>query len=52
MTGWMIIFAATSVLTGALGGVVGMPPVILASVFFGLLFVLALCTKAIRGVAG
>jgi len=50
MTGWMIIFAATSVITGALSSTVGIPAIIFVSALFGLLFVLALCTKAVRGI--
>jgi hypothetical protein len=51
MTGWTIIFAAVSTTSGVWGGIVRTPTAIFVSVLFGALFVLALCLKAVRGVA-
>lgn len=50
MTGWIMIFAAALAITGALGGSARTPAVIFASALFALLFILALCTRAIRGI--
>ena len=50
LTGWMIIFALISTTSGVWGGTAQAPTAIFVSALFGTLFVLALCTKALRGV--
>lgn len=50
MNGWSIIFAVTSTISGVCGGSARSSAALLASALFGLLFLLALCTRAIRGV--
>lgn len=49
MSGWSIIFAVTSTISGVWGSSAESAAAIFASALFGLLFLLALCTKAIRG---
>lgn len=49
MNGWSIIFAVTSTVSGVWGSSVESTAAVFASVLFGFLFLLALCTKAIRG---
>jgi len=49
MTGWLIIFAGTAMTSGFWGSLSEHPAALPASALFGLLFVLALSTKAVRG---
>jgi len=49
MNGWSIIFAATSATSAALGSSTQSTAALLAAALFGILFLLALCTKALRG---
>lgn len=49
MSGWSIIFAVTSTISGVWGSSAESSGAIFVSVLFGLLFLLALCTRAIRG---
>ena len=51
MNGWLIIFAGTSTASGVWGRSSHDPAAVFASFLFGGLFVLALCAKAVRGVA-
>jgi hypothetical protein len=51
MKGWLIIFSGTSAISGVCGTFAPSTAAIFASALFGLLFLLALCTKAIRGIA-
>lgn len=49
MNGWSIIFAVTSTISGVWGSSSQSTAAFFASGLFGLLFLLALCTKVIRG---
>ena len=49
MNGWSIIFAVTSMISGLWGSSAESAAAIFASALFGILFLLALCTRAIRG---
>jgi ABC-type Mn2+/Zn2+ transport system permease subunit len=49
MNGWSIIFAVTSTVSGLWGSSAQSAAAVFASVLFGFLFLLALCTKAVRG---
>lgn len=51
MNGWSIIFAVTSTVSGVWGSSAQSTAAQFASALFGILFLLALCTKAIRGKA-
>ena len=50
MTGWSIIFATTSTISGVWGSSSQSPAAVFASVLFGVLFLLALGTRVIRGI--
>jgi hypothetical protein len=50
MNGWSIIFAVTSAISGIWGSSAESTAAIFASVLFGVLFLLALCTRAVRGI--
>jgi hypothetical protein len=50
MNGWSIIFAVTSTISGVWGTSAESSAALFASALFGFLFLLALCTKAIRGI--
>jgi len=49
MNGWSIIFAATSTISGVWGSSVQSTAAFCAAALFGLLFLLTLCTRAVRG---
>lgn len=49
MQGWLIIFAASSMTGGIWGSSSQSPAAFFASAIFGIMFVLALCAKAVRG---
>ena len=51
MNGWSIIFASTAAICGVWGNSVQSPAAIFAAALFGLLFLLTLFTRAIRGTA-
>jgi hypothetical protein len=50
MNGWLIIFATTSMSSGLWSSSGEAPAAVFASVLFGVLFLIALSTKAVRGV--
>jgi hypothetical protein len=49
MNGWSIIFAFTSTVSGVWGNSSQSTAAISVSALFGVLFLLALCTRVIRG---
>jgi hypothetical protein len=51
MNGWMIIFALTSMTSGLWGGSNESPAALFASGIFGLLFLLSIGARAVRGEA-
>jgi hypothetical protein len=50
MNGWSIIFAVTSAGSAVWGSAVNSVAALYAAVLFAVLFLLALCTRAIRGI--
>lgn len=50
MNGWTIIFAITSTIGGVWGSSAQSTAAIFVAALFGLLFLLTLCTRAIRGI--
>ncbi len=51
MNGWSIIFAVTSMISGVWGSSVQSAGGLFSAGVFGLLFFMALATKAVRGTA-
>lgn len=49
MNGWSIIFAVTSTVSGLLGSSAESTAAMFVSALFGVLFLLALCTRVLRG---
>ena len=49
MNGWLIIFAATSTTSGIVASFVRAPEALFAAALFGVLFVLTVCARAVRG---